>query len=76
MRKSWEELGELFREFFCLRSKDGLNSVYYRMRREWGMKQVLESCAEDPEADKVKVQEMAIMVSRDFLQKIGYPLGD
>lgn len=71
MRKSWEELGELFREFFGLRTKDGLNSVYYRMRRERGMKQVLDSCAEDSEADRVKVEEMATMVSRDFLQRIG-----
>ena len=76
MRKSWEELGELFREFFGLRTKDGLNSVYYRMRHEWGMKQVLDSCAEDSEADRMKVEKMATMVSRDFLQKIGYPLGD
>jgi hypothetical protein len=46
------------------------------MRHEWGMKQVLDSCAEDSEADKMKVQEMATTVSREFLQKIGYQLGD
>lgn len=76
MRKSWEELGELFREFFGLRTKDGLNSVYYRMRHEWRMKPVLESCAVDSEAERMKVEEMAKMISREFLQKIGYPLGD
>lgn len=76
VKKSWGELGELFREFFGLRTKDGLNSVYYRIRHEWGMKQVLHSCAEDSEADKMKVEEMATMVSREFLQKIGYQLGD
>ena len=76
MRKSWEELGDLFRELFGLRTKDGLNSVYYRVRHDWGMKQVLDSCAEDSEADRMKVEEIATMVSRDFLQKIGYLLSD
>jgi hypothetical protein len=76
VKKSWGELGELFREFFGLRTKDGLNSVYYRIRHEWGMKQVLHSCAEDSEADKMKVEEMTTMVSQEFLQKIGYPLRD
>jgi hypothetical protein len=74
IRKSWEELEELFRDFFGLRTKDSLNSVYYRMRHEWGMKQVLDSCAEDSEADRMKVEEIATMVSPDFLQKIGYRL--
>jgi hypothetical protein len=74
--ESWEEIGELFRDFFGLRTKDGLNSVYYRMRHERGMKPVLGSCAEDSETDRMKVEEMAKMVSREFLQKIGYPLGD
>ena len=76
MRRSWEELGELFTEFFSLRTKDGLNSVYYRIRLEWGMKQVLDSCAEDPEADRMKVEGMAKLVSPDFLQKIGYRFGE
>jgi hypothetical protein len=40
------------------------------MRHEWGMKQVLESCAEDSEADRMKVEELATMASRDFLQKM------
>ena len=40
------------------------------------MKQVLNSYAEDSEADRMKVEEIDKMVSRDFLQKIGYPLSD
>jgi len=58
----------------CLLSTLSKNSVYYRMRHEWGMKQVLDSCTEDSEADRMKVEEMATMVSPDFLQKIGYRL--
>ncbi|KAM0703895.1 hypothetical protein Q7P35_008901 [Cladosporium inversicolor] len=74
--ESWEEIEELFREFFGLRTRDGLNSVYYRIRRDWGMKPVLGSCAEDLETDRLKVEEMAKMVSPDFLQNIGYRLGE
>jgi hypothetical protein len=39
------------------------------------MKPVLGSCAEDLETDRLKVEEMAKMVSPDFLQNIGYRLG-
>jgi hypothetical protein len=54
--ESWEEIEELFREFFGLRTRDGLNSVYYRIRRDWGMKPVLDSCAEDSGTDRLKVE--------------------
>jgi hypothetical protein len=43
---------------------------------EWGMKQVLDSCAQDSEADRMKIEEMATMVSPDFLQKNGYRFGE
>jgi hypothetical protein len=74
--ESWEEIGELFRDFFGLRTRDGLNSVYYRIRRDWGMKPVLGSCAEDLETDRLKVEEMAKMFSPDFLENVGYRLGE
>lgn len=74
--ESWEEIEELFRDFFGLRTRDGLNSVYYRIRQNWGMKPVLGSCAEDSETDRLKVEEMAKMLSPDFLQNIGYRLGE
>jgi hypothetical protein len=70
--ESWEEIEELFREFFSLWTKDGLNSVYYRIRNDWGMKPVLDARVGDSETDRLKVEEMAKMVSLEFLQKIDF----
>jgi hypothetical protein len=73
--ESWEKIGELFREFFSLRTKDGLNSVYYRIRHDWGMKSVMGTRTGDLGTDRLTVEEMTKTVSLDFLQKIGYRLG-
>jgi hypothetical protein len=32
--ETWDEIRELFIDFFGLRTRDSLNSVYYRIRRD------------------------------------------
>lgn len=39
--KSWPEIEDKFAELFNTRSKGGLTSVYYRIRKSWGLKDVL-----------------------------------
>ena len=73
-QESWGEIGERFKGFFGLRTKDGLNSVYYRIRHEWGMKPVLDASADESETDRSKVEEMAELVTPEFLERIGYRL--
>lgn len=71
--ESWDDIEKLFENFFGLRTKHALNSVYYRIRKEWGMKPVL---SDDSESDMLKVKGKAKMVPLDFLQKIGYQLSE
>ena len=67
--ESWDDIEKMFENFFSPRTKDALNSVYYRIRDEWGMKPVLFGSSE---SDISKVKEKAKMLPSDFLQKIGY----
>lgn len=39
--QSWPEIEGKFALFFRPRTKDGLTSVYYRIRKDWGMDEVL-----------------------------------
>lgn len=34
----WREINDQFARFFRVRTRDGLIRVYYRIRKEWGMK--------------------------------------
>jgi hypothetical protein len=68
---SWPEIEDEFAKFFKLRSKSGLTSVYYRIRKSWGMEQVLKNqtrCGDDLDV----VEKRADHLSRAFLENIGY----
>lgn len=68
---SWQSIEGMFAGFFSLRTRDGLTSVYYRTRKEWGMEEVLENkfC---PASDREKVEDEDGRFSRAFLQDLGY----
>lgn len=68
---SWPEIEVRFASFFKLRSRDGLTSVYYRIRKDWGMKEVLKSQSYSVDDGK-KVKERAAHFSRDFLAEVGF----
>jgi hypothetical protein len=68
---SWPDIEHKFAKLFCLRSKDGLTSAYYRIRGSWGMEQVLKNPAR-PEDDLGTIERKADRFSRAFLEKIGY----
>ncbi|KAK5702542.1 hypothetical protein LTR97_003487 [Elasticomyces elasticus] len=54
------------------RSRGGLTSVYYRIRRRWGLEEVLKTAPETSQADKLEVQRRANWLQPDFLMQIGY----
>lgn len=70
-RFSWPEIEEIFARLFNLRSKNGLTSAYYRIRRSWGMEQVLKDLAR-PEDDLSIIERKARRFSPAFLEDIGY----
>lgn len=72
-KESWDDIEKMFENFFGTRTKDALNSVYYRIRKEWGMKPVLFGSSE---SDISKVEGKAKMVPSDFLEKIGCRLSE
>ncbi|KAM0707319.1 hypothetical protein Q7P35_005557 [Cladosporium inversicolor] len=72
-KESWDDIEKMFENFFDPRTKDALNSAYYRIRQEWGMKPVL---SDDSKSDVLKVEQKAKMVPSDFLQRIGYRLSE
>lgn len=69
---SWPEIEDNFARFFNLRTKDGLTSVYYRIRKSWGMEEVLKTGPDGSMGDRRKVDEKAGMFSREFLVNLGY----
>lgn len=40
---SWPDIKVKFVDHFDVRSEDGLTSVYYRVRKDWGMEEVLKT---------------------------------
>lgn len=70
--QSWPEIEDAFARFFNLRTKDGLTSVYYRIRKSWGMEEVLKTGPDGSMGDRRKVDEKATMFSRDFLGRLGW----
>lgn len=72
---SWPEIEDEFERFFGSRSKGGLTSVYYRVRRDWGLLEVLKSGADSYAADCKEVERRAMNFSAGFLGQIGYLYG-
>lgn len=74
--KSWPEIGDAFdRRFgkgFEPRSKGGLTSVYYRIRKSWGLSEVLSGGPDTLAEDTKEVVRKAGHFSRDFLVSVGY----
>jgi hypothetical protein len=68
---SWPEVENEFARYFKLRSKDGLTSVYYRIRSSWGMGQILKNQSRS-EDDRGVIEGKADHFSRAFLVNIGY----
>jgi hypothetical protein len=69
---SWPEIEDKFASFFNLRTKDGLTSVYYRIRKKWGMERVLKTGPDGSTGDRGKVETKAAHFSREFLTNLGY----
>ncbi|KAL1582265.1 hypothetical protein WHR41_09117 [Cladosporium halotolerans] len=69
--QSWPEVEDNFALFFKPRTKDGLTSVYYRIRKDWGMEEVLKIGPGGTTGDRRKVEDKAAYFSRDFLNTLG-----
>ncbi|KAF2215244.1 hypothetical protein CERZMDRAFT_94658 [Cercospora zeae-maydis SCOH1-5] len=69
---TWPEIEDRFEKLFGTRTKGGLTSVYYRVRREWGLMEVLKSGPGSYAADCREVEKRATNFSREFLSQIGY----
>ena len=69
---TWPEIEDRFEKLFGTRTKGGLTSVYYRIRREWGLMEVLKSGPGSYAADCREVEQRAMNFSREFLSQIGY----
>lgn len=67
----WPEIENMFGSHFGFRSGDGLTSVYYRVRKDWGMQEVLKPQS-DSANDRTIVEARANHFSRDLLEKFGY----
>jgi hypothetical protein len=71
-RLSWAAIEDQFATLFNIRTKDGLTSAYYRIRRSWGMRDVTETDVFGLESDLQKVDQMASHFTRQFLEHVGY----
>lgn len=69
---SWPEIEDQFAAVFGTRSKGGLTSVYYRVRRDWGLAEVLKSSPGSFAADCKEIDRRALNFSREFLAQIGF----
>ncbi|KAM3416766.1 hypothetical protein BST61_g8358 [Cercospora zeina] len=69
---TWPEIEDRFEKLFGTRTKGGLTSVYYRVRREWGLMEVLKSGPGSYAADCREVEKRATNFSREYLSQIGY----
>lgn len=72
--RSWPDIENDFAKIFGQRTKGGLTSVYYRIRKTWGLEDVLKSGASLYDVEKDAVNEKAPNFSRDFLDRIRYPV--
>lgn len=69
---SWPEIADKFGAFFNLRTKDGLTSVYYRVRKDWGMEEVLKTGRDGYLGDRGKIESRAAHFPTEFLTNLGY----
>ena len=80
MDKSWPEIEDRFTRTFgqrsTQRSKGGLTSVYYRIRKSWGLEEVLKTGSETLMSDKLAVHQRARNFEPTFLASIGYLQND
>jgi hypothetical protein len=70
--KSWPEIEDDFATVFNQRSRGGLCSLYYRIRRSWGLEDVLKSDSNYWALERRVVDEKASNFSQDFLVSVGY----
>ena len=70
--KGWLEIENDFARIWGQRTKGGLTSVYYRIRKSWNLDDVLKSGGSSPDKDRKAVADKAGHCSRAFLVKIGY----
>ena len=68
---SWPDREEKSVHNFNVRSGDGLTSVYYRVRKHWGMREVLKTRS-GSSSDRTILEERANHFSNDFLEMLGY----
>jgi hypothetical protein len=68
---SWLEIEGEFATLFNLRTKGALASVYYRIRKMWGMEKILGTDLRTT-SERSRVESEASRFSRDFLMDLGY----
>jgi hypothetical protein len=68
----WPKIEKSFSTLFGLRMQDGLTSVYYRIRRNWKMKDVKKTDLKAVSSDKNVVKRRATHFSTEFLTEVGY----
>jgi len=68
---SWPEIEDEFARLFNLRTTDALTSVYYRIRKMWGMEKVLGTDLRTT-SERSRVESEASRFSRDILMDLGY----
>ncbi|KAK4502435.1 hypothetical protein PRZ48_005860 [Zasmidium cellare] len=73
--QTWPEIEDQFNIIFGTRTKGGLTSVYYRVRKDWGLMEVLKSGPDSFAADCKEVERRAKNFSAEFLAQIGYLTG-
>jgi len=70
-KHSWPEVEDKLARLFNLRTKDAFTSVYYHIRKMWGMDNVLDTDLNSM-GDRTRVDSEATRFSRDFLMDLGY----
>ena len=70
--KCWHDIEDDFVRIFGQRTKGGLTSMYYRIRKNWGLEEVLKSGVSSSKAEKTVVDQRAAHFSRESLLTIGY----
>jgi hypothetical protein len=69
---AWNKIEQKYAKFFDQRTVPALTSVYYRIRKAWGMNKVTETAPEDHLNDCGKVNCKASDLSGEFLKQLGY----
>ena len=72
--QSWSEIEDRFADAFNRRSKGGLTSAYYRIRRTWGLEEVLKGGPQSFADDQKAVENRARNFSAEYLISVGYPV--